>query len=749
MTSINRRFTEEANPLTSSIDLLCPLGIVENIAKVDAELFRGHAGLPGLASQLVKQSIRSAILSVVQCLRVPQGKVLLVGCGTSGRIAHWTAREMNQYYNKLTTKILDSFHYLIAGGDVALLLPQESAEDQIARAVQDLLDWESSVSLETGAPVTIFGISCGFSANYVSAIASVLLHCPEKFRGKYRVHLIGFNPLESVKSFSAEDESHSFPSLITSILSSYPENFGIINPIIGPEAIAGSSRMKGGTMTKIILDIIMYYSFESIVHVPSNGVAICFFDEYMDYMLNNYQEAIARTYSQAKVLADIMSSVGESLNFADSSISSTANSVSDYNKTGRLFYLGAGSAGCLALLDASECIPTFGSSFEDVRAFVSSGWQTLRNMDGPLAQQVPSRLLRRQDRLFSDCDSPNHQLLDIELSNFNSTLVNSISQKDTVVVTYIEDESISDNDVIELRKSLELLPPCKLFAVLVLDEKSVSDSTTTAKVVAAIMQYVQQDRICQVTLPSLIFNYASPMQKNDSNNPKTAPIFGEIAMKLSLNVISTGAHILRGRIFENRMANVQVSNVKLLHRAVGIIRSVTGASSALAQLSLLRAIYGFNIMFPTQNPDPSLSKSPLNTILPVLVELDTDPVNETVNVNAFRCEVRDFLQVSLNPISQLLLTLGSDNGMESAFPATHHVSACVGQRNVVPLSILLAHDAVRKNVALSLHSGELENLDTTVTKNFHLLKIAQARVILRHEPVVRKALQQLNSIQFV
>ena len=45
----------------------------------------------------------------------------------------------------------------------------------------------------------------------------------------------------------------------------------------------------------------------------------------------------------------------------------------------------------------------------------------------------------------------------------------------------------------------------------------------------------------------------------------------EVALKMALNVVSTGAHVLIGKVYGNRMIDVRVSNDKLLHRAAAIV----------------------------------------------------------------------------------------------------------------------------------------------------------------------------------
>src|SRR5688500_1059693 len=66
------------------------------------------------------------------------------------------------------------------------------------------------------------------------------------------------------------------------------------------------------------------------------------------------------------------------------------------------------------------------------------------------------------------------------------------------------------------------------------------------------------------------------------------PCFAECSLKLILNAISTGAHVIKGCIFKNRMIDVKVSNNKLFHRSLRIIAEFAKCSEETAQEALLK-----------------------------------------------------------------------------------------------------------------------------------------------------------------
>jgi N-acetylmuramic acid 6-phosphate (MurNAc-6-P) etherase len=55
-----------------------------------------------------------------------------------------------------------------------------------------------------------------------------------------------------------------------------------------------------------------------------------------------------------------------------------------------------------------------------------------------------------------------------------------------------------------------------------------------------------------------------------------APRAAELACKHAINGISTGAHVIIGKVFGAQMIDVRVSNEKLFHRAVHIVHEVAG-----------------------------------------------------------------------------------------------------------------------------------------------------------------------------
>ncbi|MBN1902752.1 hypothetical protein JW926_15610, partial [Candidatus Sumerlaeota bacterium] len=68
-------------------------------------------------------------------------------------------------------------------------------------------------------------------------------------------------------------------------------------------------------------------------------------------------------------------------------------------------------------------------------------------------------------------------------------------------------------------------------------------------------------------------------------------MLAEYATKLVINAITTGAHILSGKVYQNRMIDLNISNNKLFYRTIYILRDIVGVDEETARLSILRSIY--------------------------------------------------------------------------------------------------------------------------------------------------------------
>ena len=201
--------TEQQNLQSSQIDSMSINDILNTINREDQNI--------AIAVQATLPDIEKTVDLTVNSIQ-KGGRVFYVGAGTSGRLGVLDASEIPPTFS--APKGL--FVGVIAGGENALRNSVEGAEDRPEEAIIDLEQYDLNEN------DTLVGISCSGAANYV---VSALDHAKEN--GAKTVYLVT-NP---------------DPFKITEV-------DVIINALTGPEVVTGSTRMKAGTATKLILNMI-------------------------------------------------------------------------------------------------------------------------------------------------------------------------------------------------------------------------------------------------------------------------------------------------------------------------------------------------------------------------------------------------------------------------------------------------------------------------------------------------------------
>jgi len=210
MTFIDPRLTERRNPRTADIDLASPLEIVDLINAEDQTV-------PGaVATQ--REAIARAVEEAEMTFR-RGGRLFYVGAGTSGRLGVLDASECPPTYGTDPEMVQG----IIAGGQKALTRSQEGAEDRIESAVEDL----QAHGVRGGDFVV--GIAASGTTPYVR-------------RALEHARSIGARTALVACSPPPEDALRHVDILIL--------------PITGPEVVTGSTRMKAGTATKLVLNTI-------------------------------------------------------------------------------------------------------------------------------------------------------------------------------------------------------------------------------------------------------------------------------------------------------------------------------------------------------------------------------------------------------------------------------------------------------------------------------------------------------------
>lgn len=207
---VDPRITERRNPRTQQIDLADALGIVDLMAAEDQEVPRI------VAAQ--RERIAEAITAAERIFRAG-GRLFYVGAGTSGRLGVLDASECPPTFGTDPEMVQG----IIAGGVAALTSAQEGAEDNLEQARIDL------AARGVRAGDFVIGIAASGTTPYVRVA------------------------LEHAKSVGAT-------TAIVACSPPPPETLQqadiAIVAITGPEVVTGSTRLKAGTATKLILNMI-------------------------------------------------------------------------------------------------------------------------------------------------------------------------------------------------------------------------------------------------------------------------------------------------------------------------------------------------------------------------------------------------------------------------------------------------------------------------------------------------------------
>jgi N-acetylmuramic acid 6-phosphate etherase len=222
--NLSRLRTEQSNSAAHDLDCKSSLEIARLMNAEDATVATAVArALPQIAR---------AIDVVASALR-QGGRLIYVGAGTSGRIAALDAAECSPTFNT------DRVQFIIAGGLKALAYDSEISEDDVQQGREEM------VRRKPGKLDVVLGIAASGRTPFTLAAVKVA-----RSRGARTIALT-CNPKSPL-----ERAAH----------------FAIVVPV-GPEVLAGSSRMKAGTAHKMVLNMISTGAMSRLGYVYGNLMA--------------------------------------------------------------------------------------------------------------------------------------------------------------------------------------------------------------------------------------------------------------------------------------------------------------------------------------------------------------------------------------------------------------------------------------------------------------------------------------------
>ena len=220
---LRRLRTEELHPATTDLDQKSSLEIANLINAEDATV--------ALAVRRALPQIARAIDVVAAALR-QGGRLIYVGAGTSGRIAALDATECPPTFNVDRRTV----QFIIAGGPKTLSIANEASEDDTASARAEMAKRKPAKN-----DVVIGIASSGRTPFTLAALTSA------RHRGAKTIALTcnRNSPLERAAHFAIVTE-------------------------VGPEVLAGSSRMKAATAHKMVLNMISTGAMTRLGYVYGN-----------------------------------------------------------------------------------------------------------------------------------------------------------------------------------------------------------------------------------------------------------------------------------------------------------------------------------------------------------------------------------------------------------------------------------------------------------------------------------------------
>jgi N-acetylmuramic acid 6-phosphate etherase len=201
--------TEQINPATLAIDKLAAPDIVEGMLNEDRKMLA--------AVHREKDRIAVGIDIITQALR-KSGRIIFVGAGTSGRLGILESAEMPPTFGTNPDLVLA----VMAGGKNAVLKAREGVEDNYeegARSINRLRPTKRDV---------VIGVSASGMTPFVRGALT------RARRASSKIIFVTCDPRTELQTFVD----------LT------------IAPAVGPEVIAGSTRLKAGTATKIVLNML-------------------------------------------------------------------------------------------------------------------------------------------------------------------------------------------------------------------------------------------------------------------------------------------------------------------------------------------------------------------------------------------------------------------------------------------------------------------------------------------------------------
>ena len=206
---LSRMITESRNPASENIDELTTEAMLRVINNEDKKV--------ALAVEAIVPQIAQAVEAITAAFQ-QGGRLIYSGAGTSGRLGILDASECPPTFGTPREQVVG----LIAGGHTAILQAVENAEDNVAMGAADLQ-------------------ALAFSAR------DVLVGIAASGRTPYVLGALDYARRLGATTVALTCNPDSDMARVAQIA---------LTPVVGPEVVTGSSRMKAGTAQKLVLNML-------------------------------------------------------------------------------------------------------------------------------------------------------------------------------------------------------------------------------------------------------------------------------------------------------------------------------------------------------------------------------------------------------------------------------------------------------------------------------------------------------------
>ncbi|HDI3248065.1 TPA: N-acetylmuramic acid 6-phosphate etherase [Vibrio cholerae] len=207
--ALSHLVSEGRNPDTMDIDLLSSQEIVERLNQQDKQV--------PLAVEAVLPQIAQAVDKITAAFK-QGGRLIYLGAGTSGRLGVLDASECPPTFGVSDQMVIG----LIAGGKEAMFTAQEGAEDNATLGAHDLQQ------IDFSSKDVLVGIAASGRTPYV---IGALEYANDLGATTIALSCNSDSPIAEIAQIA-------------------------ISPVVGPEALTGSTRLKSGTAQKLVLNML-------------------------------------------------------------------------------------------------------------------------------------------------------------------------------------------------------------------------------------------------------------------------------------------------------------------------------------------------------------------------------------------------------------------------------------------------------------------------------------------------------------